>query len=150
MPLEPAGAAAGLRRGSPFVWIENHPTTASQPGKFQLKLFNGLRLFTAALLLLVVAGCVKKPVEPRDPTLVAPPAGPAGERYYYYALSRFFSNEGRLPDAIDLMDKVGQLDPESAYLQRELALLHLKNKDTGQASKSCAGRLQNIRRMWRC
>ncbi len=90
----------------------------------------------AAFFFSVTPGCMQRQVKPQADDTSRPVLSHSGERYYYYALSRFFKNKGQLSDAIDLMDKVGKLDPDSAFIQRELALLHLNNKDAQAALKT--------------
>ena len=83
----------------------------------------------AVLFAAATPGCIQKPVKPQGQATVRTEPAPSGERYYYYTLSRFFKNKGQIDNAIDLMGRVGELDPGSVFVQRELALLHLKNKD---------------------
>jgi len=89
----------------------------------------------AVLFITATSGCMQRPIKPQAGDIARSVPSHSGERYYYYALSRFFKNKGQLADAIDLMNKVGELDPDSAFIQRELALLHLNNKDAQAALK---------------
>jgi len=55
--------------------------------------------------------------------------------YYYYTEAQIQQKKGNLDTAIDYLNKAIQEDPESSYLQLELALVYLRLKDHENALK---------------
>ncbi len=127
--LKRANNPRGCSQPAPrFHRTAAHNPFKPKPQRFFPRDLTGIIAIVATLFIAAAPGCMKKPVKPQAEDTVKTELTNSGERYYYYALSRFFKNKEQLADAIDLMGKVGALDPDSGFIQRELALLHLKNK----------------------
>ena len=56
-----------------------------------------------------------------------------GNAYYHFFEAHLSLKKGQVDRAIEIMQQARVLDPESAYLRRELASLWLMKKDTTQA-----------------
>lgn len=89
-------------------------------------------LFVSALLVLSLAGCpaaVKAP-----PPLPEAPgnAGSAGA-YYYFTQAQIEKEKGDTEKALAWMQRAADADPESAYLQKELAVLLLIKGENAKA-----------------
>ena len=54
-------------------------------------------------------------------------------RYYYFTESQLERKKGNLDKAIKHLNKAIEIDPESSYMQRELAFLYLQLKDSDKA-----------------
>ena len=94
--------------------------------------------------LLAAAGCrVNVPSQ-------APVAAPIEHRayhgpenqYYYFTAAQAQRNKGNLDRAVLLLRQAIKLDPESLYLQRELATVYIQNKEDDKALEVLEGLLQ--------
>ncbi len=94
--------------------------------------------------ILVTAGCtanmpnqspVEAPVEHRAYH------GPENQ-YYYFTAAQVQRKKGNLDRAVLLLRKAIALDPESFYLQRELATVYIQNKEDEKALEVLEGLLQ--------
>ena len=94
--------------------------------------------------LLAAAGCrvnvpsqapVEAPVEHRAYH------GPENQ-YYYFTAAQAQRNKGNLDRAVLLLRQAIKLDPESLYLQRELATVYIQNKEDEKALEVLEGLLQ--------
>ncbi|MCF8068438.1 MAG: tetratricopeptide repeat protein [Desulfobacterales bacterium] len=56
-----------------------------------------------------------------------------GNSYYYYSLSQMNEINGDLPRAVHYLLKAIDIDPYELYLQKELAILYLNQRDTSSA-----------------
>ncbi|MEE8430850.1 MAG: tetratricopeptide repeat protein [Candidatus Desulfatibia sp.] len=54
-------------------------------------------------------------------------------QYYYFTEAQFYRKKGSLDKAIQYMQKAVDKDPESSYLQKEIALLYLQQKNNLKA-----------------
>jgi tetratricopeptide (TPR) repeat protein len=81
-------------------------------------------------LLGAMIGCVRQaeppPVEPREP---AAEVFQPESAYYYFLAAQDERRHGKIDQAILSIRKAIELDPDSAYLQRELATIFLQNKE---------------------
>jgi tetratricopeptide (TPR) repeat protein len=85
----------------------------------------------------IAVGCATNSMDqapaPRQ-TTAKPPAfyGPENQ-YYYFTAAQVQRKKGNLDQAIVLLRKAIELDPDSPYLQRELATVYLQNKESVNA-----------------
>ena len=63
--------------------------------------------------------------------------------YYLFSEAHLSLKKGRVDEAIAIMQKAQQLDPESVYLKRELAGMWLRKKDVGAAQELLDGILED-------
>ncbi|MBW1748875.1 MAG: tetratricopeptide repeat protein, partial [Deltaproteobacteria bacterium] len=98
-----------------------------------------LNLTIVGMVILIFSGCTQyvKPAETFDQDQGEAAIGPVEHEspYYYYSEAQFQRKKGNLDKAIDYLNKAIQEDPESSYLQLELALVHLRQKDPQSAIK---------------
>ena len=66
--------------------------------------------------------------------------------YYYFTEAQLNRNKGDLDKAIQYLNKAIQQDPESSYLQLELAILYLQQKDNTSALNIVEKVIKKIRR----
>ena len=69
--------------------------------------------------------------------------------YYYFTEAQFHRNKGDLDKAVQYLYKAIQQDPESSYLQLELAILYLHQKDNTRASNIVEEVIKKIQRISR-
>ena len=94
--------------------------------------------------ILAFAGCTVNTVKQ------APTTGPVERRtyhgpenqYYYFTAAQVQRKKGNLDKAVVLLRKAIGLDPESFYLQRELATVYIQNKEDAKALEVLEGLLQ--------
>ncbi len=67
--------------------------------------------------------------------------GPENQ-YYYFTAAQAQRNKGNLDRAVLLLRQAIKLDPESLYLQRELATVYIQNKEDEKALEVLEGLLQ--------
>jgi len=95
-----------------------------------------LRLFPI-IAIPVVVGCAASSMDRAPATqkrTAEPPAFYAPEnQYYYFTAAQIQRRKGNLDKAILLLRKALNLDPDSPYLQRELATIYLQNKEGAKA-----------------
>ena len=58
-------------------------------------------------------------------------------QYYYFTAAQIQRKKGELDKAIVLLQKAIELDPDSPYLQRELATVYLQNKEDDKSILLC-------------
>ncbi len=63
-------------------------------------------------------------------------------QYYYFTAAQVQRKKGNLDQAVVLLRKAIELDPESVYLQRELATVYIQNKENDKALEVLEGLLQ--------
>ena len=80
-------------------------------------------------LILIVFGCAaqtsRRLPEPSAAIVISAP----GNQYYYFTAAEIQRAKGNLDKAVVLLRRAIELDPESLYLQRELATVYLQNKE---------------------
>lgn len=95
----------------------------------------------------IAAGCATNTLEENAPAnrkkITEAPAyyGPQNQ-YYYFTTAQIERKKGNLDKTIALLRKAIELDPESIYLQRELATVYLQNKEGAKAIDVLEGVLQ--------
>ena len=96
-----------------------------------------LNLIIAVMVILVFSGCFpyKKAAQPLGKNLdeTATDSLAPESRYYYFTESQLERKKGNLDKAIKHLNKAIEIDPESLYMQRELAILYLQLKDSDKA-----------------
>ncbi|MBW2411882.1 MAG: tetratricopeptide repeat protein [Deltaproteobacteria bacterium] len=101
-----------------------------------MKLYCLLRFFYIIAISIVV-GCAANSTDRAPATkknTVKPAAFNAPEnQYYYITAAQIQRKKGNLDQAILLLRKALNLDPDSPYLQRELATVYLQNKEGAKA-----------------
>ena len=91
----------------------------------------------AVFAISIAVGCAAATVD--QPSAPAPePAKPQAyyepeNQYYYFTAAEIQRKQGNLDKSILLLQKAIQMDPESLYLQRELATVYLQNKEYAKA-----------------
>jgi predicted Zn-dependent protease len=94
--------------------------------------------------ILAFAGCtVNTPKQTPTPAPVERHAyhGPENQ-YYYFTAAQVQRKKGNLDQAVVLLRKAIEHDPESFYLQRELATVYIQNKEDGSFGRIAAERSQ--------
>ncbi len=99
-----------------------------------------LKLTIVGMVILIFSGCTQhmKPAETFDQDIGEEVAIDPVEHespYYYFTEAQFQQKKGNLDKAIDYLNRAIQEDPESSYLQIELALLYFRQKDNENALK---------------
>ena len=94
----------------------------------------------------LAAGCTVNMPNQTDPAEAPVDAtrayhGPENQ-YYYFTAAQVQRKKGNLDKAVLLLRKAIELDPESFYLQRELATVYLQNKEDEKALEVLEGLLQ--------
>ena len=106
---------------------------------------NRFRLKATLLLVLMshlATGCtLNTPNVISDETVPAPGFTSQGQ-YYYYLESQLQRKRGNLDQALALLKRAIELDPQTLYLQRELAVLLLQKKDEPSALQTLESILQ--------
>jgi len=95
-------------------------------------------------VLLAAAGCsanIPKPSPAESPVTNPTKYGPETP-YYYFTAAQVQRSKGNLDKTIVLLRKAIALDPESFYLQRELATVYIQNKEDKKALEVLEGLLQ--------
>ena len=88
-----------------------------------------LRGLAALLVAGMCAACASWDGSRADGKSAAPQVQPVDNSYYYYAQAQILRQAGQLRQALALMQQAVQLDPQSAMLKREIALLYLQLKE---------------------
>jgi len=84
-------------------------------------------------VIFIVFGCaVETSRRPPEPAISKVISGP-GNQYYYFTAAEIQRVKGNLDKAIVLLRRAVELDPDSLYLQRELATVYLQNKENQRA-----------------
>ena len=85
------------------------------------------------MVVFFMTGCVKETVT--GATKVEKPSISirSDNHYYYFTEAQIQRKKGNLDKAIILLKKAVESDPESIYLQRELATVYLQNKEDQNA-----------------
>ena len=97
---------------------------------------NNLFTVTALICLFgIVAGCTHAPVTPVAATPSRAVVEPPENAYFYFMAAQRERMGGKTDHAILLIRKAIALDPDSAYLQRELATIYLQNKENENARR---------------
>lgn len=94
--------------------------------------------FLGCAFIFLVSGCQRLPVQseiegPKTPSTCCAPA------YYYFASAQLKLRQGDLNEAIWSLERAIHFDPQSAYLNLELANLYLIKKDMHKALKVVQG-----------
>lgn len=105
-------------------------------------------LFPVVLAFFLVAqGCALKNTETRhqsdsvfqaDSSVSKKPDKEQGSGYYYYSQAQLRISEGAFPEAVELMEKASETDPESIYIKKELVTLYLRNNEADKALKTAS------------
>ncbi len=94
-------------------------------------------LLSLAIGGLFFSGCAAPPPAPPQAVSTAQVIGEVAHRpesaYYYFLAAQGERRAGRLDRAIVLLREAIAAEPDSPFLRRELATLHLQNKEEGQA-----------------
>ena len=93
------------------------------------------RRIISAFAIFFAVGCALDSVDrPPEPERKIPTTyyGP-GNEYYYFTSAQVQRKKGNLDKSIVLLRKAIELDPDSSYLQRELATVYLQNKENEKA-----------------
>jgi len=91
-----------------------------------------LNLTIVIMVVLLFTGCSYfKDITPTGDEKVA--STKPESRYYYFTESQLERKKGNLDMAIKHLNKAIEIDPESLYMQRELAILYLQLKDSDKA-----------------
>lgn len=61
-----------------------------------------------------------------------------GSGYFYYSQAQLKISEGNFPEAVELMEKASETDPESIYIKKELVTLYLRNNEADKALKTAS------------
>ena len=93
-------------------------------------------------LMTVWACTVGDRVSDQKSTKVTSPS-PEPNSYYFYTEAQILRNRGEISRAIEMMFKAQKGDPDAIHIRRELALLHLQNKQEEQALALLQGILQD-------
>ena len=101
-----------------------------------MKIYYMMRIFSVFAISIAV-GCATNSMEQAPAhikTTRKPPAfyGPENQ-YYYFTAAQIQRKKGNLDKAIVLLRKAIELDPDTPYLQRELATIYLQNKEGDKA-----------------
>jgi len=101
-----------------------------------MKIYYMMRIFSIFAISIAV-GCATSSMDQApapSKTTAKPPAfyGPENQ-YYYFTAAQIQRSKGNLDKAIVLLRNAIKLDPDSPYLQRELATIYLQNKEGAQA-----------------
>ena len=92
-----------------------------------------LKSLQLGILILMVLGCTRQPHVPPS-TQAKPDLAPrAANSYYYFTEAQLHRKQGDIDAAIDYLKKAISSVPDSIYLKRELAILHLHVKDSQSA-----------------
>ena len=88
-----------------------------------------------AMAAFFISGCARGPY-----TGISSDAKPlnyvkSDNQYYYFIEAQIQRNQRNLDKAIILLNKALELEPDSLYLQRELATVYLQNKEDEKALK---------------
>jgi len=87
-------------------------------------------------------GCAANSIKPtEEKTKSRGYYGPENQ-YFYFTAAQVERKKGNLDKAVVLLKKAIDLDPNSAYLQRELVTVYLQNKENDEAIKVLEGMLQ--------
>ncbi len=94
---------------------------------------NHFKLIIFIIIIMLFSGCtfnkkITTPTEKKPNILIKP-----SDRYYYFTEAQLKGKMGKLDDAILYLEKAIEKDPESSYLQRELASLYLQKNDNPKA-----------------
>jgi len=85
----------------------------------------------------IAVGCATNAIDqapaPKKATTKPPVFYGPDNQYYYFTAAQVQRKKGNLDKAILLLRKAIELDPDSPYLQRELATIYLQNKEGGKA-----------------
>ncbi|WP_207679651.1 tetratricopeptide repeat protein [Desulfonema magnum] len=113
-----SGCATSVKKAEPFIQSEDTEVAVSPPADIQ-----------------------ETPVAPADADIVEQPDEKTvayfnpTEQYYYYIEAQLQRKRGHTDKAIYYLKKTIENDPESLYLQRELANLYLRKNDKQSALK---------------
>lgn len=101
-----------------------------------------MKIYSMARIVVVFAisiavGCATGTVE-QTPTLQKKTTEPRAyygpnNQYYYFTSAQIQRKKGNIDQAVVLLRRAIELDPESVYLQRELATVYLQNKESAKA-----------------
>ena len=98
---------------------------------------SSLNLAIAIMVILFLSGCApdwKKTLRSDERQTGTSVDGVKSESpYYYFTEAQLHQNKGELDKAIQYLNKAILQDPESSYLQLELAILYLQQKDNTRA-----------------
>ena len=97
-------------------------------------------------MILAITACTvntSQPTQAPDPEKRRVYSRPDNQ-YYYFTAAQVQRKKGNLDNAIVLLRKAIAQDPESSYLQRELATVYIQNKEDEKALEVLEGLLQTI------
>ncbi len=101
-----------------------------------MKIYYIMRIL-AIFAISIAVGCATNAIDqapaPRKKTTKPPAFYGPDNQYYYFTAAQVQRKKGNLDKAIVLLRKAIELDPESPYLQRELATIYLQNKEGARA-----------------
>ncbi len=101
-----------------------------------MKFYSILRIVTI-FAFAIAAGCATNTVDKapatQKKTIQTPTYHGANNQYYYFTTAQIERKKGNLDKTIVLLRKAIDLDPDSVYLQRELATVYLQNKEGEKA-----------------
>ena len=99
-----------------------------------MEIFCFKRIISSITIFLAI-GCAASPInQPSAPAITKSKTfyGPENQ-YYYFISAQVQRKKGNLDKAVVLLRKAIELDPDSFYLQRELATVYLQNKEDDNA-----------------
>lgn len=101
-----------------------------------MKIYSMVRAFSIFAISFAV-GCATNSMDQapadKNPTAQPPAFYSPENQYYYFTAAQVQRKRGNLDKAIVLLRKAIELDPDSPYLQRELATIYLQNKEGAKA-----------------
>jgi tetratricopeptide (TPR) repeat protein len=106
-----------------------------------MKIFR-LKQVISIFLVILAFGCAANPIKPASKKANARGYSGPENQYYYFTAAQVQRKKGNLDRAIVLLQKAIELDPESAYLQRELVTVLLQNKENDKAIEVLEGMLK--------
>ncbi len=92
------------------------------------------RMAILAMAIFYLAGCASVAPRSETPDRIRTVVYPKpANSYYFFTEAQLWRMRGDLKEAIDYLNKALELDPDSVYLQRDLAVLHIQSKDNAGA-----------------
>ena len=88
-----------------------------------------------AMVAFFISSCTREPYTGKTPAPRPHIYHKSDNQYYYFIEAQIQRNQQNLDKAILLLNRALEIDPDSLYLQRELATVYLQNKEDEKALK---------------